>query len=235
VLVVGVDGCPGGWLAIAYDTVKGALTPQVFLGAQAFVALLANYPDADCIAVDIPIGLSEGTARLPDVEARRVLGPRRSSVFPAPDPRILDAVTYGEAGTRSRAVSGKGVSQQAFAIFTKIAEVNHALTPALQENVVEVHPEVSFWAMANYAPMAYPKKTSAGFAERRGHLQAALPGIVIPDRKEAGRYAPPANADDVLDAIAAAWTALRFAEDKAGRLPGEPLLDKHGLRMEIVY
>ena len=37
-------------------------------------AVLAAYPDAACIGVDIPIGLAEGEPRRCDVEARRVLG-----------------------------------------------------------------------------------------------------------------------------------------------------------------
>jgi predicted RNase H-like nuclease len=206
-LVVGVDGCPKGWIAIAYDTTREALTSQTFLGPRPFQDLLAAYPEAVCIAVDIPIGLSREIARLPDTDARRILGPRRSSVFPAPDPRIVGMATYAEASAHSRALLNKGISQ----------------------------PEVCFWALANGTPMEHPKREAAGFEERHALLTAAFPDTPIPMRQEAGRYAPPAKADDILDAIAAAWTARRFAEGRAGRLPDAPLLDERGLRMEIVY
>lgn len=234
-IVVGVDGCSGGWLAIAYDTERQELYPRTFLGLTPFQQLLTAYADAKCITIDIPIGLSRGAARLPDTEARRVLGPRRSSVFPAPDPRVIDAPTYAEATTRSRSLLDKGISQQAFAIYGKIAEINTIMTPTLQERVIEVHPEVCFWALANGTPMNHPKRTSAGFDERHALLTAAFPNVAIPNRREASRYAPPAKADDVLDAIAAVWTATRVAKGSARRLPAAPLLDERGIRMEIVY
>lgn len=229
--VVGVDGCPGGWIAISYDTAAPTLEPRVH---RSFADLLAAYPDAACIGVDIPIGLAEGQARRCDVEARRVLGPRRSSVFPAPDPRLIDIPTYAEALARSRSLTGGGISCQSFAIFGKVAEVNRALTPELQSRVVEVHPEVSFWALAGEQPMAHPKKKPEGYAERHALLAAALEAP-IPPRDKARTLARSAGADDVLDAIVAAWTALRVAAGLAGRLPAAPPTDARGLRMEIVY
>jgi predicted RNase H-like nuclease len=41
--------------------------------------------------------------------------------------------------------------------------------------------------------------------------------------------------DDMLDAVAALWTATRLYEGTAETLPDEPPLDAAGLRMEIVY
>ncbi len=87
--VVGVDGCPGGWLAAVYDPSGPELALRVH---TSFRELLFRYSDAACVAVDIPIGLARGEARGVDGEARKVLGPRRSSVFPAPDSWLLDAV-----------------------------------------------------------------------------------------------------------------------------------------------
>lgn len=235
--VVGVDGCPGGWLAAAYDLPGPGLAFRVH---ASFRDLLSAYPDASCIAVDIPIGLTLGEARSVDGEARKVLGPRRSSVFPAPDARLLETVVdeslgYAEATERSRSTLGKGLSRQAFAIFPKVYEVNASMTPELRRRVIEVHPEVSFWALAGERPMEHPKKKPEGFDERREHLLGAFGGLAIPARHEAGRLARPVGADDVLDAIAAAWTARRFAEGRAGRFPAMPPVDERGLRMEMVY
>jgi predicted RNase H-like nuclease len=229
--VVGVDGCPGGWVAVAYDTEDRSLAPRVH---RYFADLLAAYPDAACIGVDIPIGLAQGEPRRCDGLARRVLGPRRSSVFPAPDPRVLTAPTYEEALERSRSLTGAGISKQAQAIYPKILEVNWTMTPALQGRVVEVHPEVSFWALAGERPMAHHKGEPEGFAERRELLAAGLE-TAIPSREEARSLVRPAAADDVLDAIVAAWTARRQAEGEAARLPPDPSVDARGLRMEIVY
>jgi len=41
--------------------------------------------------------------------------------------------------------------------------------------------------------------------------------------------------DDVLDAYAAAWTALRITENGAKRIPEHPSIDAKGLRMEMWY
>jgi predicted RNase H-like nuclease len=94
--IVGVDGCPGGWVAIAWDIERHSLTPSLHRNIS---DLLVAHADAEKIAIDIPIGLAEGAPRQCDIEARKVLGPRRSSVFPAPDPRLLDCATYAEART----------------------------------------------------------------------------------------------------------------------------------------
>ncbi len=230
--VVGVNGCPGGWLAVAVGPFGGRFSPRVH---ASFSELLASYPNAACIAVDIPIGLAEGSPRRCDIEARRVLGPRRSSVFPAPDRSLINVSTYSDALAMSRSLYGKGISKQGFAIYPKVAEVDQAMTPQLQQRVIEVHPEVSFWAAAGYRPMDHPKKTPIGYEERRSLLSVAMGPIDIPARDKARRVAPPAGADDLLDALVAAWTARRFAEARADRLPSDPSTDSRGMRMEMVY
>ncbi|MDQ3044566.1 MAG: DUF429 domain-containing protein, partial [Chloroflexota bacterium] len=109
------------------------------------------------------------------------------------------------------------------------------MTPALQDRAFEVHPEVSFWALAGERPMAHHKGKLEGYEERRELLAMELDGVDIPTRLEAHQIARPAKADDVLDTIVAAWTARRFAMREAGRLPKDPETDACGLRMEIVY
>lgn len=229
--VVGVDGCPGGWVSICWDVSCGTVEPVVH---SSLVDLFAYHGDADAIGVDIPIGLSRTGSRACDVAARKLLGRGRgSSVFPAPHPDILHASTYQEAVELSRSVIQKGVSQQTFAIFDKIAEANSTITCEIQDRVFEVHPEVSFWAMAGHS-MIHPKDHLAGYLERKGQLEEAL-GMTLPDRRAAFRLARPAKPDDILDAMVAAWTARRVADGEAGRLPEEPEMDSKGLRMEIVY
>jgi predicted RNase H-like nuclease len=135
---------------------------------------------------------------------------------------------------RSVFLCGKSVSAQAFGIYSRIKQVNDVMTPQLQDRLFEVHPEVSFWAMAGFQPMVHPKKSSSGFEERRALLTNKL-GVGIRMRAQARAWVRPAGADDVLDAIAVAWTARRVAEGTAGRLPPDPGLDANGLRMEMVY
>jgi predicted RNase H-like nuclease len=231
--VVGVDGCPGGWIAIEYDLTDQAISPRIF---ASFTELIENYPRAACIAVDIPIGLAEGTPRPCDIAARKVLGsPRSSSVFPAPDRRLLGKSTYSEALELSRSLLNKGISKQGFAIHYKIAEVDQIMTPGLQARVVEVHPEVSFWALAECRPMKHPKSKLPGFEERRALLVDTFGEAQIPTREEARNFARPAKPDDVLDALSATWTAWRVAEGRSKQLPQSPTTDARGLRMGINY
>ncbi len=180
-------------------------------------------------AIDIPIGLAPGEPRRADVEARRRLGPRRSSVFPAPARSVLAASTYEEACALSRAACGKAISKQLFNILPKIREVDELVTPRRQQRLFEMCPELSLSVLAG-APMAHAKTTAAGRAERRRVL-----GNVF-GRKEIERHMrhahPGAGADDVLDAFAGAWTARRYAAAAHLQLGGD--LDERRLRMEVV-
>ncbi len=82
--------------------------------------------------------------------------------------------------------------------------------------------------------MKGPKDKPEGYDERRALLATAL-GVSIWARNEAFGVARPAQPDDLLDAIVAVWTARRVAEGVAERLPPDPLVDRRGLRMEIVF
>jgi predicted RNase H-like nuclease len=120
----GVDGCPEGWIAASLDLTTGQVTGEVSRDA----ASLLRDPRAVVTAIDIPIGLpSQGRSRSVDGEARRLLGPRRSSVFPAPPRSVLGSRTYQEACEASRADCGKLMSQQAYAILPKIEAVDTVL------------------------------------------------------------------------------------------------------------
>ena len=243
--VIGVDGCPGGWLAVEYD--GNSIEPRFH---PSFVEMVNSYLNVECIGVDVPIGLAAGAARGCDVSARRSLGKRGSSVFPAPDPRLLKLSTHAEASARSVELTGKGVTLQAFGIFPKVEEVNSVMTPLLQNWVVEVHPEVSFWALNGGCPMEYSKGNNEGYDERAALLRAVL-RLSIPTRPEAllllrsfranrdpdaeAKRTKSASPDDLLDAIVAAWSASRVATGVANRLPENGETNADGLRMEIVY
>jgi predicted RNase H-like nuclease len=108
------------------------------------------------------------------------------------------------------------------------------MSPARQDQAVEVHPEVSFWRMAHRQPMQFSKKKPEGYDERLKLLAETLE-IPAASREIERLCAGPARPDDVLDAIAVAWTARRAAEGRAQRFPAEPEVDDNGLRMEIVY
>ncbi len=228
VMVAGVDGCRAGWAVVFFDERTRALTARVY---RTFAEVLTGTANARAVAVDVPIGLTDGPPRAADGEARRLLGRRRaSSVFPAPIRAVLAARSYEEACALSKKRSGRKASRQTFAILPKIRDVDALMTPEAQGRIVEMHPEVSFWAMANRAAMGFNKKAREGAAERRRHLRRALGKAVATLPR-----LPGAKWDDTLDACAGAWTAWRVAEGHAGRIPHEVAADARGLRMEIVF
>lgn len=229
--VVGVDGCPGGWIAVACDLESGELFPRIHL---TFQDVLDTYQSAKAITIDIPIGLVRNSARACDKQARQALQWRRSSVFPAPDPQLLDVTPYERANATSWNLIGKGLSVFAFGTIPKVAEVNRLMSPDLQDRVFEVHPELCFWAMAGERPMTFPKKTPEGYDERRALLSQEF-GRDLWTKSRASTVARPAKPDDLLDATAAVWTARRIAGGIAGRLPKVPEKDANGLRMEMVF
>ena len=153
--------------------------------------------------------------------------PPTQLVFPAPARSVLGAKTYDEACTRSVAVCGKSISRQGFGIVPKVASVDLVMTPARQDALFEVHPEVSFTAMAG-RPMTYYKARPEGRAERLALLRREFPDL----DQHAGTRLPGTNPDDVLDAFATAWSARRRLRGDHIQLGGD--LDERGLRMEIV-
>ena len=227
--VAGVDCCKGRWLLVRADA-AGQLRIQDVSIISTFRELIAATRECAAIAVDIPIGLPTNEPRAADVEARKAIGPRRNSVFPAPMRAVLAASTYKEACNLSQEAYGQKLTIYTFGILPKTREADEAMTPAVQRRLREVHPEVSFWALNNYQPLAYAKPKPDGAAERLRLLTPAyrddLASVDLPRG---------AKRDDLYDACAAAWTAARIAYGTTRRLPAEPPLDSRGLRMEIVY
>lgn len=221
--VLGVDGCPGGWVGALVDP-DGTLRWHV----DDLAGLLAL--DADAVAVDIPIGLPAGAVRrTADVQARGRLGPQRSSVFHAPPRAALPARDHATSSALSRAVGGAGLSVQTFHLLGKIREMDELLAtdPRLHGRVVEAHPEVSFRALAGQGGPPLPGKLLAdGRDVRLELLRGWLPSAALP-RPRPGR----ARDDDCLDALVCAWTARRWLAGEAELLGGEP--DAVGVPMRI--
>ena len=228
-VVGGLDGCRVGWVLVtvpADDLVAGV--PDVSIVANLdTVRTAVQGGRLVAAAIDIPIGLAARDPRACDLEARRMLGPRRSSVFPAPVRSLLGARTYAEACDRSRRACGKGISKQLFNILPKIAEVERIESPRLQAHLFEMHPELSFAVLAG-APMRFAKRTAAGRAERIAALRPVFGDVAcLVEHPPAG-----AKPDDVLDALVGAWTARRVVARRHLQLGGHR--DGRGLRMEIV-
>ena len=231
----GVDGCTAGWF---YFALTRSEEPQ--WGIVGTVdELVSVSSDSDCIFVDIPIGLPDGPeGRRCDRKARKRLGrPRASSVFPAPVRAALAAATYEDANRISRQTSGKGLTQQTFAILPKIREVDSLLRKSEKARhiVREVHPEICFWALAGGRPMRDKKKRRAGIDERLAVLERVCPSVAEVFRQIRGEFRSRVlGDDDILDAMAAAITAAADPEALM-TLPRDPARDRYGLPMEMVY
>jgi predicted RNase H-like nuclease len=166
------------------------------------------------VAVDIPIGLPDvpGQRRACDTEARRALGARRSSVFPAPSRAALRAHRW------SREL---GLSKQSWSLVPKIVEADDVWCDRLHE----CHPELAFSHLAG-GPLRTGKATPDGLADRRLLLREALP------RADTLLQLPGTKPDDVLDALACLWSARRIAAGSAVTY-GDGGVDARGRPMRI--
>jgi predicted RNase H-like nuclease len=214
VRVLGIDAWREGWVAVVLDE-DGFVDA---LSAVALAPLVEMDAEAAVVGVDVPIGLPHAGERRADLEARHRVSPRGSSVFPTAPRPVLEAASHAEATRLARALTGRGISQQTFALRLRILEAE--AVAASDPRVREVHPEVSFRALAG-RPLAGRKKTWNGQADRVSVLAAA--GIRLPPRLPAGERVPP---DDLLDAAAVAWSARRIARGEHATLPADPAPDE---------
>lgn len=237
--VAGVDGCRAGWLVVVRQ-LDGETRPSARIVAT-FTEVLALPEQPSLIAIDIPVGLPERSGiggRAADIVARARLGARKSSVFAVPARAAVMETDYLRACAVTLAHSDppRKVSKQTFNLFAKMREVDDQMTPALQARVVECHPELAFWAMNGRAPLDLAKKVKS---------RPNVPGLALRRRLLASAGWPPhfleampfrsadAGPDDLLDACACAWTALRVLRGEAQCFPASPPRDARGLRQEI--
>ncbi len=199
------------------------------------MAVLA-VPDVELVAIDMPIGLSDDGVRACDVAAAQRLAGlgAAGSVFPTPVRAVLATDDYAEARAISRkhTTPPRAPSAQAFQLVKAIRALDDALGDPPTDRVVEVHPELSFRALADgvLADNVLDRKGSArGTIQRLGALRAVM------DVEEALASAPVGiPVIDALDACAAAWSARRVA-DGTGECVGDGAVDSRGRPMRICY
>lgn len=246
--VAGVDGCKAGWLTAVVSVTKESIqidAPCVFelkrvLVAGTFTEVLSKTCECELVCIDIPIGLSNGPyERACDLTARKLLGqPRGSSVFPAPLRPALVANDRETASritlkcTKARKHGPVGVNRQTFSLFPGVKDIDDEIEAFKQDRIREVHPEISFWALNDREPMQHKKRKLAGRKERMKLLAPIFLGLekIIAEVRKPKEVAP----DDILDALAAAWTAGQVVLGRDETLPENPEFDSKGLRMEIL-
>ena len=233
-MFIGVDGCRAGWFAIGLET-GGNWQVDIFPDVS---RLWDHHRQAALILIDIPIGLkTDGSAeRRCDPEVRKLLGPRRSSVFPAPCRGAIYASSYQEACDINQRLTGKRLSVENWNIIPKIREMDCLLSDDTSAigRIREIHPEFCFWGLAG-RPMQHAKKRSEGLSERTQLLQSIYPQTTDIIAHTLSNYRrKDVSRDDILDALAAAVTGLIGGENLTS-IPQEPEFDERGLRMEMVY
>jgi predicted RNase H-like nuclease len=243
--VTGVDACRRGWVAVSLE-VAGQATDTISTerpggpaGANGSARIravavrvhptLAGVLDGDgasVVGIDMPLGLLESGWREADRAARRLLGPRRSSVFAIPPRAVWTQADYQAASRLCRELTGQGFSIQAWGLRAKLLEANRYRDGG-QRELYEVHPELAFGAIAG-APLAHSKHAAAGRDLRRELLSRI--GIAL--TADSVRRAP---VTDAMDAAAVAWSAWRIAAGQATVIPDRPQRDRQGLAIAIRY
>lgn len=231
--LVGIDGCKAGWVVAR---IGGSVDSLAFNTMPNLASVFEEVRAGELLAIaDVPIGLPERGPRACDRSARELLGsPRRSSVFPAPCRPVLTAGDYREACELNFRASGKRVTRQLYGILAKIREADEGMSPALQTNFREAHPEVTFAVLSDGHGLGHSKKTVNGEIERLMLLRRFFPGLDITETRASLGLANVAR-DDIIDALACLVTAQRVQRGQAIILPdGDAQYDARGLRMEMV-
>ncbi len=223
-VVGGADGCRTGWVICRREG-EGSLDIRV-------VKTLAEACEGlSILAVDMPIGFVDHPRppRTCEVEARRLMPGKASSVFPTPCRPALPATTHADANAISKNL-GVGITQRTFHLFKKMREVDELVRSStrLKRVVYEAHPELAFTRMNDGKPVLSKKRQFDGFSERLNLL-----------RKHGFKWNPEplkgAARDDVLDAIAVCRTATLIAAGTATRLGPARARDRYGLPMNIWF
>jgi predicted RNase H-like nuclease len=247
-IAMGVDGARGGWVAAClyasslYDEDVTAWKSRLRLFPTIEqVAAFRHAAGGDAaVAIDVPIGLPPSVDYRPcDIEARELLGPRRSSVFAPPARYMLavaddyDAICRLVDKERETNPAAKGLSPYAAGIAPKVKEVDDWVRAHRESEkwLFECHPELCFQALAE-GRLLPPKATAAGLTERLRLVRSVFQDAE--DRLAAAELpAKKVGLADVLDAYAALASALKCARGHEEVL-GDGERDREELVMRMV-
>jgi predicted RNase H-like nuclease/predicted house-cleaning noncanonical NTP pyrophosphatase (MazG superfamily) len=230
---IGIDVCKGKWVAVAL-TEKG-FEVNKFNNIE---EICNKYEESDSIIVDIPIGLPENINDIrPEVEARKHLKGKTSSIFNVPCRQAVYLIDYESANEKNREILGKGLAKQSFGIASKIKEVDNFLNnnPKWKNKLQEGHPEICF-SKLNNGEVVIENKTKLEGQQIRldilkkyysdSHLVIAKYLKDVPARKKI---------DDVIDALCLAVMGVIGLENGFETIPKEPMEDVRDIRMQMVY
>ena len=221
---------PKGWLVAPGKLIGIQVYPEEPEVVSTFREILDHIPKYEVVAVTLPVGLPatpQRGGRRADHEARELLGfPLAGAIRPTPTRAALEEQDYEKA----RAANGGLLDVVTWQQFRKIRELDGEMQPYLQRTVYEVHPELSFYQLAEDEVLKHGKDSKRGQAERLDLLRRRMPGSErIVDTELDG-----VRATHLTDAAVTLWTARRIVARAISRLPEDPEWDDNGLRMEIV-
>ena len=204
--VAGIDRWRKGWVLAIIDDARVELSSQALI-----TDTMEQVSNCEAVAIDMPMALVECGQREAERELRTLLGSAGRSVFYSPSRSAIQAENQTEATILNRASGGPGISAQAWGLAASIREVRAALGPfGGRTRWWETHPESAFATMNGGAPLC-SKRSARGVAVRLGLLRNHFPAIDA-TLLDAPNQVP---IDDVLDAVAAAWSAARIASGTA--------------------
>ena len=183
--------------------------------SPALVALVRETYDVAVVAVDIPIGLPDDGGRLADAEARRELVGKSSSVFSTPVRAALEAPTY-EAGPRGQPRRDRRAHQRQRPGVRPAREGppgrRLGARPARRRGRRGA-PRAELRADGRRARCWRARRTPTAYAP------AARRSPRTGSSRRRGSAAPGFGEDDLLDACAAAWSAVRHSLGRLGVVP----------------
>lgn len=235
--VVGIDGCPAGWIAIICKDSDWSY--GVFSSIE---ELVFEISDADYYLIDMPMGLGDNNiTRNLDSSMKKLLRPRHSTIFQAPCRQVLDAENYNDANRINRHILGKGLTIQSWNIVPKIREIDDFLrnTDTFRERFYESSPELCFAGFNDGEPLKTKKSRPEGKTERKSIISKTVSSslstkLIDEILYKYRRYQ--VRLDDILDAFIlciAGWqgAANGFKEIINDNYPE----DSFGVPLRILY
>lgn len=197
--VAGVDIADGSWLVMWMDDL--AIVDWALVDT-----LDGRLDDVEVVAIDIPLHLPENRiGRVAEEEARRLLGPRSSTVFSSLPLELYRGGYTAEQRELARRRFGRSFSKQSWNIRWAVLDAARARS----RGWVETHPELAFLALDG-DPLP-SKRYWPGVRRRIDALERA--GVRVPELGGAVKVA------DALDAAVCAYVASRHAAGRAACIP----------------
>lgn len=237
---VGIDSCKRtgkyqGWAAF-WQQAGGSYGFGVY---HTITDLMTEHHDADCLLIDIPVGLPEtkqNALQRPDQELRNRLQGKTSSVFNTPCRQAVYCPDKQEAKTLNQQFLGKSLSEQSLGFSPKIREVDQFLieNPQYIGRLRESHPEYNFAVLNHGRPLISKKSEACGVNERIVILSRYFRHSEQVLQEITSQY-PKLLTDDFVDAMVLAVMGHMGMQNGFATIPEQPEKDRRGLPMEIVY